>query len=117
MGPVLAEFPSLTHLALYGCPSTDLCTLLLSLCQPLRVLLLVQDAAMKNSHREEFPPALTVDPRLLVMTVDTDCNGGRDWELGALNGFSHDTWTRADAFVEERKNGAVPRDNFILPPI
>ncbi|KAJ7061744.1 hypothetical protein C8F01DRAFT_1138276 [Mycena amicta] len=109
----LAEFPSLTHLAIAGCPSADDCTVLLSLCKSLRILLVVQEI----SETEEFPPALTGDPRFLVMRVDEDYGGGSDWERGTLNGFSDDTWTRADAFVEERGNGAIRRDTFLLPPI
>ncbi|KAJ7061742.1 hypothetical protein C8F01DRAFT_1369214 [Mycena amicta] len=112
----LPECPSLTHLAFNGSHSADLCTFLLSVCKRLRVLLLVQDT-IDIAHTDEFPPALTWDPRFLIMRVDEDYAGASHWKRGALHGFSHDTWARADAFGEERKNGAVPRDNFILPPI
>ncbi|KAJ6527039.1 hypothetical protein B0H19DRAFT_1385488 [Mycena capillaripes] len=107
-GRALAALPQLTHLSFNYSGLIPLCPRLLEWCSTLRVLVCLNEYALREN--QTHATSLVRDVRFVVMRLP---NYVKDWYMGAQ--YGEDYWSRAEIFIARRRAGTIDPFQYMIP--
>ncbi|KAJ7051693.1 hypothetical protein C8F01DRAFT_1338787 [Mycena amicta] len=104
----ITRLPCLTHIAFDIARSETVLEFLLANCRLLQCLVLL----CKKVSTNDYTPAITADPRFVVMQTPSLHDYVLDWKEGTMTG--EDYWTQAEVFIEKRRSRKIADSDYFF---